>query len=75
MTDNEKLEILRRAFTKACQWIHDNPPADLDMYFECPGYLNALVHNAEHPNGNNWQALFISEALEEMKGENNETLV
>lgn len=73
MTDSEKLEILRIAFRKACQWIHDNPPGDLDMYFERPGYTQTLACNANYPDGSNWQSLFINEALKEMG--KNDTLV
>ena len=73
MTDSEKLTILREAFRKACKWIHDNPPGNLDMYFERPNYIQTLACNANYSDGSNWQALFISETLKEM--EINDTLV
>ena len=72
MTDNERLVILTRAFANACKWIHDNPPGDLDMYFNHPDYIRALADNSKYPDGRNWQAIFIKEAVEEM---NNDSMV
>lgn len=63
MTDTERLYILRKAYAKACQWIHDNPPGDLNMYIERPYYVETLAANKDNPDGRNWQVLFINEVL------------
>ena len=70
MTGTEKLNVLRIAYAKACKWIRDNPPGDLDQYFAKPNsneYIDALAAGTKDPNGRAWQSVFITEALKELE--------
>lgn len=68
MSNEEKLIILQKAYALACKWIRENPPADLDLYFSKPNYIQALASGANDPEGKAWQLVFIQEAVNQ-KGE------
>ena len=67
MENEEKLQIIKKAYAIACKLIHDNPPSDMNIYNNSD-YLRALLHAQDDLEGRYWQIAFLNQALKE-KGE------
>jgi hypothetical protein len=64
MTDQERIEILKLALRKACQWLRQNPPGDLSQYDKAK--LRCLICNSNDPDGEKWMNYFLGEAIYEI---------
>ena len=64
ISNEEKLEIFKKAYVIACKLIHDNPPSNMNIYSN-PDYLRAIMHMQDDPEGKYWQVAFLNQAMKE----------
>lgn len=62
MTDSEKLEILRDAFSQACKFIREFPPSTLEPLLEDPNLLSCFCDTDSDLEGVNIQRYFLNKA-------------
>ncbi len=67
ISNEEKLEIYKKAYAVACKLIHDNPPSDMNIYNN-HDYMRAILHTQDDPEGKYWQVAFLNQAMKK-KGE------
>ena len=64
--EHDKNEVIKRAFSLACKFLREHPPADTCEHME----LVHLVYDAKSdPHGARWAAYFIQQALDEITTE------
>ena len=64
----DKVEIVNRAFAKACKYLREHPPADGGWDGDMT-IIRLLVDAAGDPDGKRWMAHFINEAMLDIQRE------
>ena len=64
----DKVEIMRKAFLKACKYLREHPPVDAGWDGDM-NIIQLLVDAKSDPEGMRWMRYFLNEVLKE-EGEN-----
>ena len=64
----DKVEIMRKAFLKACKYLREHPPADAGWDGDM-NIIALLVDAKSDPDGKRWMRYFLNEVMKE-EGEN-----
>lgn len=62
---NKTVKILITALKKACKFIRENPPADIEAY-NSENLFKALIAGADEPDGEEYIYYFLDQALIDM---------
>lgn len=65
----EKVELMRRAFLKACKYLREHPPADAGWNGDME-IIQLIVDAKSDPDGKRWMRYFLSEVMKEEEAEN-----
>lgn len=60
----DKVEIMRKAFLKACKYLREHPPADAGWDGDMD-IIALLVDAKSDPDGKRWMSYFLREAMKE----------
>lgn len=60
----DKVEIMRKAFLKACKYLREHPPADAGWDGDMD-IIALLVDAKSDPDGKRWMHYFLREAMKE----------
>ena len=64
MENDKENKVIKRAFSLACKFLREHPPADTCEHME----LIYLVYDAKSdPQGARWAGYFVQQALDEME--------
>lgn len=66
----EKYDVLQKALLEVGRMLRQNPPSDLNWFFENNVPIDILAGGKDDPDGMKWIAYFIHKALEQEKEEN-----
>lgn len=64
-----KVEIMRKAFLKACKYLREHPPADVGWNSDME-IIQLVVDAKSDPDGKRWMRYFLSEVMKEEEAEN-----
>lgn len=65
----DKVEIMRKAFLKACKYLREHPPADAGWNGDME-IIRLVVDAKSDPDGKRWMRYFLSEVMKEEEAEN-----
>ena len=60
----DKVEIMRKAFLKACKYLREHPPVDAGWDGDM-NIIQLLVDAKSDPEGMRWMRYFLNEVLKE----------
>ena len=65
----DKVEVMRKAFLKACKYLREHPPADAGWNGDME-IIQLVVDAKSDPEGKRWMRYFLKEVMEEEEAEN-----
>ena len=63
--ENDKNEVIKKAFALACQFLREHPPYDIVELD--PEMVYLVADSKSDPKGYRWAGYFLQEALKEEK--------
>ena len=66
MENDKENKVIKRAFSLACKFLREHPPADTCEHME---FIQLVYDGKSDPQGSRWASYFIQQALDEIMAE------